>query len=261
MTTQRATCWSVTINNPTDDDTDAISLARQKGWIVEGQLEQGESGTPHYQLMVKTPQVRFSALKKTFPRAHIEVAKNESALRAYVGKEESRVAPLPEQSNQYPSLSKLWTLLYDYIRNVLPPVPNEHRLMEREDKAFRFYWSEGQWYMSFNDRRIHRRFCDPDRSRRLELFDDFIRCMIGRGYRVETLAVNPQVRSCFQNYFMALMEREHRAIMAAENSTELNLPEEHNPDGDEEENSPPPSSSPPPPDGAAPDANGSSGSA
>ena len=84
--TSRSNIWSLTINNPTADDEECIQLARQKGWKVEGQKEVGKEGTPHYQLMLKTPQVRFSAVKKLFPRAHIEIARNATALAQYVTK-------------------------------------------------------------------------------------------------------------------------------------------------------------------------------
>ena len=89
MSQQRASVWSVTINNPTQTDEYNISEARQKGWKVEGQLERGEQGTEHYQLILRTPQVRFSAVKQVFPRAHIEVARNVGALTAYVHKEDT----------------------------------------------------------------------------------------------------------------------------------------------------------------------------
>lgn len=46
--TDRATAWSVTINNPNESDEEAINLARQKGWTVQGQKEVGDEGTPHY---------------------------------------------------------------------------------------------------------------------------------------------------------------------------------------------------------------------
>lgn len=61
-------------------------------WKLEGQLEKGAEGTIHYQGMLKTPQVRFSAVKKEFPRAHIEVARSAAALQKYVNKEDTRVA-------------------------------------------------------------------------------------------------------------------------------------------------------------------------
>lgn len=78
--TDRATAWSLTINNPTQADEESIQLARQKGWQVIGQLEEGENGTKHYQLLLKTSRIRFGGVKKLFPRAHIEVARNVAAL-------------------------------------------------------------------------------------------------------------------------------------------------------------------------------------
>jgi len=117
MNQARATAWSVTINNPIKADEENMNLARQKGWKVEGQLEKGENGTPHYQLVVMTPQVRFSALKKAFPRAHIEAARNVKALETYCQKDDTRVAPLQTQSEQYPSLQKLWDLFAEFIDN------------------------------------------------------------------------------------------------------------------------------------------------
>lgn len=71
-------------------------------------------GTPHYQLMVKTPQMRFSALKKQFPRAHIDEARNAQALQQYVHKEETRIGTLVEENEYYPSLAKMWDLFQEW---------------------------------------------------------------------------------------------------------------------------------------------------
>jgi len=85
---ERGCCWSITINNPTESDT----KCDQPGWSLEGQYEVGAEGTRHFQGILKTGrQVRFSAVKRVFPRAHIEVARNRKALEAYVKKEETRV--------------------------------------------------------------------------------------------------------------------------------------------------------------------------
>ena len=41
------------------------STQRKEGWKVNGQVEQAQpTGTQHYQLMVLTPQTRFSAIKR-----------------------------------------------------------------------------------------------------------------------------------------------------------------------------------------------------
>lgn len=63
------------------------------GWRLTGQEEVGKEGTPHLQLMLKCSGTeRFSAVKKVFPRARIEKARNEVALSKYVCKEDTRVA-------------------------------------------------------------------------------------------------------------------------------------------------------------------------
>jgi len=172
----RATSWSVTINNPTAADDEYIALAKQKsGWTVEGQLEKGENGTPHYQLLVRTPQVRFSAIKKQFPRAHIEVARNVKALQAYVHKEDTKVGELTV-NDKYPSLSKLWDLFATWLE---------------EDNLTKYFHNQ-----------------DPDSK--LQTFDQFIKQLILDGYHVETLAVNPQTRSCVKNYGSEIIVREIR---------------------------------------------------
>lgn len=172
---ERATNWSVTINNPTASDEEAIAHARQKGWTVEGQLEKGENGTPHYQLHVKTPQSRFSALKSAFPRAHIEVARNPKALSSYVHKADTKVAELPTQSELYPSLQKLWDMFADFVNN-----------------------------------KEYQNLVDTDPDQRLVIFDKFIRHCITQGYVVETMAVNPQVRSIVKNYVEEIIFRSLR---------------------------------------------------
>jgi hypothetical protein len=168
----RGTNWSITINNPTPQDEEYIAIARQKGWKVEGQLEKGENGTPHYQLAVKTPQTRFSAMKKAFPRAHIELARNAPALLTYVNKEETRIGTLPTSSEMYPSLTKFWELLCDRIRPI-----------------------EEYGCMQANPRRI------------LDQFDDACKILITEGYHIESLAVNPSTRSMWNLYSLALQKR------------------------------------------------------
>lgn len=91
--TERATCWSITINNPTEAEV----VCEVPGWKLSGQYEVGEEGTRHFQGMLNTPQVRFSAVKKAFPRAHIEKARNAKALATYVSKEDTRVATYQAQ--------------------------------------------------------------------------------------------------------------------------------------------------------------------
>jgi len=61
--------WMFTINNP--DDTDDPNAWEVK--YVVWQLEEGESGTPHYQGYVELEKVsRLAAMKKLSLKAHWE---------------------------------------------------------------------------------------------------------------------------------------------------------------------------------------------
>lgn len=174
MATQtRGTCWSVTINNPTKSDDEQIALARQKsGWKVYGQREKGAQGTEHYQLMITTPQVRFAAVKKAFPRAHIELARDRTALVKYVQKKDTKVADLPTSQDAYPSHSKLMAMFGEY---------------------FTMYSEENG---------------GVDDSQFLKIFDQMCYQKIKEGYYVETYAVNPQIRSAIQKFGRAIARRE-----------------------------------------------------
>lgn len=72
QTTVRASHWSFTLNNPTDEDRLALRTAQR--WLrkVKGQDEIGENGTLHVQGYANTDQVRMSTLKKWLPRAHFK---------------------------------------------------------------------------------------------------------------------------------------------------------------------------------------------
>lgn len=194
----RATCWSVTINNPLPADDENIARAKQKsGWKVEGQLEQGENGTKHYQLMVKTPQTRFGSVKKAFPRAHIEVARNVKALTEYVHKEDTKLGSLP-LNDKYPSLTALWELFDQYLRTDHQSIPDGE-----ED--------------------------------RLVLFDRFINLYIELGYHIETMGVNPQIRSAVKKYLPALIFRAKKIRRQTDRQTDMDIISESSiHDGDEE---------------------------
>jgi len=187
----RATCWSVTINNPVASDEDRIAEARQKGWKVEGQLEKGDNGTPHYQLMVSTPQVRFSAVKKAFPRAHIEVCRNKTALASYVKKTETREGELPETESKYPSQANFFKMVTETLFDV--------------DKRLRVSFSDGSWYSERGG---------DEEQRLLDALDEATRYLIIRGYHVETMAVNPQTRSAWKKFGMYIIRRSMAELFA-----------------------------------------------
>jgi len=204
-TTVRSSNWSLTINNPTPDDEDYIQLARQRGWRVDGQKEVGKEGTVHYQLHLATPQVRFSAVKKAFPRAHIEVARNPAALASYVKKEETRVGSLAVAQDKYPSQSRFFELIWDLV------------LATPEDYYFRFgshrFVGEGK----------------PHRLAYWKAASD----LIARGYHVENMAVNPMTLAAWDAFHPALLRRKIAGETARQADTRLdpgnaNVAVEHN---------------------------------
>jgi len=199
-TTDRSTNWSVTINmkNVSQERADEfIQQARQRGWIVNGQMEEGEAGTRHYQLHVKTPQVRFSALKRAFPTAHIEVARNVAALATYVQKEDTRIGTLPEADERYMTTAKLWDMIYQ--RYNLPY--DKDGWNTEDDREVRFYYQIDQEVL---DR-------DP-----LAWFDTQVAYFIRKGYYVDALATNPAIRSFWKKFYSDILFRSRKNIREAE---------------------------------------------
>lgn len=176
-TRERGTAWSVTCNLRTVARTtvdDSITRARSLGWGVEGQIEQGAEGTQHYQLLLRTPQVRFSAVKKVFPTAHIELARNVKALQNYVHKEESRVEALKTVEVTY--------LTYPMVRN----------------KFFAWFVDE---YPDYDIR---------DADERLQYWDRFIGLSITEGMDCDLIGMNPQHRGCISKYWYSYIARVRR---------------------------------------------------
>lgn len=173
----RDTAWSVTCNLKAvrRDTVDAcIDVARSLGWGVEGQLEVGAEGTPHYQLMVKTPQVRFSAVKKVFPTAHIEPARNRKALEKYVDKDQGCLEKLKKIEVTF--------LTYPMVRNKF------------------FEWILEQDILALT----------TDHEERLRLWDQFIGLSISEGMEVDLIGMNPQNRACIAKYWDSYVSREVR---------------------------------------------------
>lgn len=108
--------WILTVNNPDESSEVALNKARQRGWKVEGQLEVGKEGTPHWQIFIHSQQ-RFSGIKAMFPTAHIEVCRNPEAVRNYVKKTDTRVGDLPSQ-NVSMTMNKVMMLIANNVWNV-----------------------------------------------------------------------------------------------------------------------------------------------
>lgn len=182
--TERASCWSITINNPTKEDMEAQLPA---GWKVTGQIERGEEGTEHYQAMLTTPQTRFSAVKKVFPRAHIEVAKNRKALERYVRKDDTRVASVADRVSDIPTL-------WDYQGTIA-------------DK-----WNEDDFRAGWEAYAARQREGADIDDYALRYVDSLVSLDIEAGMRgVEFIAINPMWRSSWKKFWPSIIKRAKRA--------------------------------------------------
>lgn len=188
--TDRASSWSITINNPKEEE---YKVPLPAGWVLEGQIERGEEGTEHFQGYLKTNQVRFSAVKKVFPRAHIEVARNVKALQNYVHKESTRVAAVPTQTSSQVSMFNYMHVLAaawdtqefdDYCQTSL----------ETTHKG-----DMGEARLGYMDMLIARHISDA-------LYDG-----------IEYIGVNPMFRNAWKRYGHAIVQRE-LAIRARDES-------------------------------------------
>lgn len=174
MTTVRSSNWSITINNPTDDDVKGVL----PGWKLEGQYEEGKEGTTHFQGYLKTPWVRFSAIKAAFPRAHIEVARDVAALKKYVHKEETRVGEFTPVST--PNIFQL----QETVADLFDDDEFDKILKSLDDK----YKSEAM----------------------LRYVDSIVTDLIRAGVRgIEFTSINPMWRSSWKNFGRAIIAR-HR---------------------------------------------------
>lgn len=187
--TERATCWSITINNPVETD---YLRPLPPSWKLEGQLERGgETGTLHYQGMLKTPQVRFAAVKKEFPRAHIEVARSAAALKAYVHKSDTReacVASIPT--------------LFEY----------QTRIAEKwDEEQFKRRWE-------LRTRNLGNEVPDPTDTA-MGYIDSLVAEDIEQGMRgIEFIAINPMWRSSWMRFWRSIINRQKN--FPAKNITE-----------------------------------------
>lgn len=176
----RATCWSITINNPTEEDKRLIESPPVPGWELKGQYERGQEGTFHYQGMLTTPQVRFAAVKKVYRRAHIQVARNKHALENYVRKEETREALV--ESVSIPSIFEYQTIIAKKWR----------------DEKFEEYRKQ-----------LPRK--DYDDIAMLYL-DSLVAEDIANGQRgAEWIASNPMWRNAWKKFWRVIIQRENAA--------------------------------------------------
>lgn len=218
----KASCWSITINNPTQEDLEAWKNAKLLNWVkdVQGQLEQGENKTPHIQGLLKTEYIRFSQVKKAFPRAHIEPAKNKHALAQYVQKEETRLATIETTKVASPQIvqERLTSIVEDRIFHKGFPV----RYYEIVDKHCQRHWASEVIFEEEQNQYV----ANVKRNRKWihenadKLIDEVVSGLIEDGYYgIEFVIANNQVRNGYKKYISSIVIR-HYASSQRQHSSE-----------------------------------------
>lgn len=210
---EKASAWSITINNPNDDDLRQWESLKGLHWVreVTGQLEQGENGTPHIQGCLKTTHVRFSQVKRALPRAHIEPARSVAALERYVVKAATRVAPIPTtkvatQADVQRRLYQLTCSTLGLDTNHTNPTQIEQAIRDMEARI----WTAMDYKGNSNHFAI-------------SMVNQAVSSFVRDGYYgIEFVMSNGQVRSAFVTHFSAIVIREHHAnrLQAQSNATQ-----------------------------------------
>lgn len=159
MATVRSTWWSITINNPTDDDRSALAAPPTFVKRIKYQDEVGENGTLHIQGAVNTAQCRMSMLKQWLPRAHLEPARDKHALMAYVEKTETAVegtqhdVKVPFMSCAA-ALKRLAKVILEELK--LTPV-----IVMMKDKKEHYFWDAVNWIIRNEDMELISLYSQP----------------------------------------------------------------------------------------------------
>lgn len=199
---ERHTCWSITQQVESEEQAKAfIEQPVPPGWKIEGQLEAAPTtGKLHVQAMLKTPQLRFSTIKKQFKTAHIEAARDKHALALYVKKEDTRVASL-----QQPSTPTIWEF-NEMVANAIDLNDFDKYLLNVRCKDIKEHpdamYVDREWVLTEHIYKTAK----PNEL--LEYVDTIVMTMILNGVRgAEYMGVNPMFRSAWKHYGIALIER------------------------------------------------------
>lgn len=184
----RASCWSITINNPTPEEL-LFERVKANGWRIEGQMETGKAGTPHYQGMLVTPQKpAFSTVKTVLPTAHIEKTRQKTALALYVHKEDTRTALVPAQGMVIPTL-------FEYQDQVAATPGILERIMKLQ---------AGLFEIDPLDKKLE--------DAPLTVVDAIVAEHIEKGMRgIEYIAINPMWRSSWKKFWRSIIKRNAQA--------------------------------------------------
>jgi len=164
------------------------------GWELEGQYEEGEEGTTHFQGLLKTPKTAFTTIKRYMPRAHIEKARNAAALKKYVHKQETRLAEF-SQKHKIPTIFELQTQVAGGLgsaEGIQKHFAEERDLLLRSDDI---------------DEKKKGLAMDID-TYFMECLDEHTATLIESGETgIEFIAINPMWRSSWKRFWKSILKR------------------------------------------------------
>lgn len=219
----KARNWSITINNPTEEELAVWRQATtEHHWVraTTGQVERGAEGTLHLQGLLKTEPVPWSRVKKLLPRAHIEAARNVVALEQYVNKPETRVLALGEQRSTIRSLTpqllhdQLTSVVYDRLHHKgIPLVWKRHTVVMGPTETET--WVNDYWdnvldeEPSFHEAIVRNTYYLREHAS--EIIDEAVSILILDGvYGAEYATANVAARSALQRYLCTIVIRNVR---------------------------------------------------
>ena len=170
------------------------------GWKLSGQIEEAPTtGQLHLQLMLETPRIRFGAVKKQFPRAHIEVARSKFQLAAYVNKPDTRVGKVDQPPT--PTIWEFNIMVASRIKtDELTEWLVKARMKKPEDIPGAMY-VDGEWY-------IPDYWTSVKPNEMIDYIDMMVKELICEGVRgAEYMGVNPMFRAAWRTYGKALITR------------------------------------------------------
>jgi len=173
--------WCITFwltEGRTVDTLKTLTESMPSNWALEGQIEQGHDAEDklHAQLFLITEWTRGTKIIKYFPNCYIDEAKNPFALKAYVHKEDTRVAVFKTIENRMPQWAQVC------------------------DKMFDWFITSTYYYTDM-------KLCD---SEKWQFWDEFIGLSLEEGIKVDLIGVNPQYRACINKYWTNYINLAHR---------------------------------------------------
>lgn len=140
-TTARGYAWSLTVYDPGEVALLADPSAYPH-WLRRTKYQEEvcpTTGRHHWQVAALTAQVRFAQIKKVFPSAHIELARNKQALMNYVNKNDTAVeGTQQEHENPLPHMAlhqQLQRMADVVVENLADYTAARDALLEAKEKS------------------------------------------------------------------------------------------------------------------------------